>query len=116
MPPSERLSSIGLTRRPDSRNSRASPATRRTGRGHRQGLSDLLPVVRDRLYNPGFEFSNSIKSAAQALCPDVTYGDLDDITDCAWASTVFWQMAGGRGTFRQWVERMSSLRTKAEIR
>jgi hypothetical protein len=36
MPPSERLSSSRLTRRPDPRNSRASPATRRTGRGHRQ--------------------------------------------------------------------------------
>jgi hypothetical protein len=27
-------------------------------------LSDLLPVVRDGLYHPGFEFSNSIKSVA----------------------------------------------------
>jgi hypothetical protein len=59
-------------------------------------LSDPLPVVRDRLYNPGFEFSNSIKSAATALCPDVTYGDLDEIADGASASTAFWQMASGR--------------------
>ena len=51
--------------------------------------------MRDRLYNPGFEFSNSIKSAATALCPDVTYGDLDEIADGASASTAFWQMASG---------------------
>jgi hypothetical protein len=58
-------------------------------------LSDLLPVVRDRLYHPGFEFSNSIKSVAPALCPDVTYDDLDEIADRASASTAFWQMASG---------------------
>ena len=39
-------------------------------------LSDLLPVVRGGLYYPGFEFSNSIKTVAPALCPDVTYDDL----------------------------------------
>ena len=61
-------------------------------------LSDLLPVVRDRLYNPGFEFSNSIfdQERGAALCPDVTYGDLDEIADGASASTAFWQMASGR--------------------
>ena len=42
-------------------------------------LSDLLPVVRDGLYHPGFEFGNSIKSVAPALCPDVTYDDLGEI-------------------------------------
>ena len=52
--------------------------------------------MRDGLYHPGFEFSNSIKSAATALCPDVTYGDLDEIADGASASTAFWQMASGR--------------------
>jgi hypothetical protein len=59
-------------------------------------LSDLLPVVRGGLYHPGFEFSNSIKSVAPALCPDVTYDDLDEIADGASASTAFWQMASGR--------------------
>jgi hypothetical protein len=59
-------------------------------------LSDLLPVVRDGLYHPGFEFSNSIKSVASALCPDVTYDDLDEIADGTSASTAFWQMASGR--------------------
>jgi hypothetical protein len=55
-------------------------------------LSDLLPVVRDGLYHPGFEFSNSIKSVAPALC----YDDLDEIADGTSASTAFWQMASGR--------------------
>jgi hypothetical protein len=54
-------------------------------------LSDLLPVVRDGLYHPGFEFSNSIKSVAPALCPDATYDDLDEIADGASASMAFWQ-------------------------
>jgi Domain of unknown function(DUF2779) len=39
-------------------------------------LSDLLPVVRSGIYHPGFEFSNSIKNVAPALCPDVIYDDL----------------------------------------
>jgi hypothetical protein len=59
-------------------------------------LADLLPVVRGGLYYPGFEFSNSIKTVAPALCPDVTYDDLDQVADGAAASTAFWLMASGR--------------------
>jgi hypothetical protein len=59
-------------------------------------LSDLLPVVQRGVYHPAFEFSGSIKSAAPALCPDVTYDDLDQIADGAAASTAFWIMAAGR--------------------
>jgi uncharacterized protein DUF2779 len=59
-------------------------------------LLDLLPVVRRDLYHPGFEFSNSIKNVAPALCPDVTYDDLDDIADGMATSTAFWLMASGR--------------------
>ena len=62
-------------------------------------LADLLPIVRSGVYHPGFRFSNSIKTAAPALCPDVTYDDLDEIADGAAASTAFWLMAmrtGGR--------------------
>lgn len=59
-------------------------------------LSDLLPVVRAGLYHPGFEFSNSIKNVAPALCPDVTYDDLDEIADGTAASTAFWLMASGQ--------------------
>jgi hypothetical protein len=59
-------------------------------------LSDLLPIVRGGLYHPGFEFSSSIKNVAPALCPDVTYDDLDEIADGTAASTAFWLMASGR--------------------
>jgi len=59
-------------------------------------LADLLPVVRGGLYHPRFEFSNSIKTVAPALCPDITYDDLDDISDGTSASTAFWLIASGR--------------------
>ena len=59
-------------------------------------LSDLLPVVRGGLYHPGFEFSNSIKAVAPALCPDVTYDDVDEVANGTAASRAFWLMASGR--------------------
>jgi hypothetical protein len=69
----------------------AKPITGIVGR-----LSDLLPVVRGGVYHSGFEFSNSIKSVAPALCPDVTYDNLGEIADGTSASTAFWIMASGR--------------------
>jgi hypothetical protein len=72
------------------------PDLRRPVAGIVKRLSDLLPVVRDGLYHPGFEFSNSIKSVAPALCSDVTYDDLDEIADGTSASMAFWLMAIGR--------------------
>ncbi len=65
-------------------------------RGIIRRLADLLPVVRSAIYHPNFDFSSSIKTAAPALCPDVTYDDLDDIADGGAASTAFWLMANGR--------------------
>jgi hypothetical protein len=59
-------------------------------------LSDLLPVVRRCVYHPKFDFSSSIKVAAPALCPDVTYDDLEEIADGNAASTAFLLMARGR--------------------
>jgi predicted RecB family nuclease len=59
-------------------------------------LADLLRVVRSSIYHPSFDFSASIKTAAPALCPDVTYDDLDDVADGGAASTAFWLMASGR--------------------
>lgn len=73
-------------------------------------LSDLLPVVRGGLYYPGFEFSNSIKTVAPALCPDVTYDDLDQVADGAAASTAFWLMASGRADAETSVRLRRSLR------
>ena len=59
-------------------------------------LADLLPIVRSAVYHPKFDFSSSIKTAAPALCPDVTYDDLDEVADGGAASTAFWLMASGR--------------------
>jgi Domain of unknown function(DUF2779) len=59
-------------------------------------LVDLLPVVRGCVYHPDFDFSSSIKAAAPALSPDVTYDDLEEIADGNSASTAFWLMASGR--------------------
>jgi len=59
-------------------------------------LVDLLPVVRSCVYHPEFDFSSSIKVAAPALCPDVTYDDLEEIADGNAASTAFWLIASGR--------------------
>ena len=59
-------------------------------------LSDLLPVVRSSVYHRDFGFSNSIKSVAPALCPDVRYDDLKGVADGEAASTAYWLMASGR--------------------
>jgi hypothetical protein len=58
-------------------------------------LADLLPIVRSGVYHPKFDFSNSIKTAALALCLDVRYDDLA-IADGNAASSAFWLMASGR--------------------
>ena len=59
-------------------------------------LADLLPIVRSAVYHPKFDFSSSIKTAAPALCSDVTYDDLDEVADGGAASTAFWLMASRR--------------------
>jgi hypothetical protein len=58
-------------------------------------LVDLLPIVRGAVYFPEFEFNNSIKSVAPALCPGFGYDDLEDIADGAAASAAFLQLASG---------------------
>jgi hypothetical protein len=61
-------------------------------------LVDLLPIVRSAVYFPEFDFSNSIKSVAPALCPGFSYDDLDGVADGGAASVAFWQLASGRIT------------------
>ena len=75
-----------------------------------QRLSDLMPVVQGGLYHPGFEFSASIKSAAPALCSDITYDDLGEISDGASASAAFWLMASGRADAKTSAHLRRSLR------
>jgi len=69
-------------------------------------LADLLPVVRSAIYFPAFGFSNSIKSVAPALCPDVTYEDLEDIADGATAAATFLQIASGEITRPEDIDRL----------
>ena len=40
-------------------------------------LQDLLPVVRDHVYHPGFNGSFGLKSVAPSLVPGLTYGALE---------------------------------------
>lgn len=58
-------------------------------------LLDLLPIVRGGVYFPAFQFSNSIKSVAPALCEGFGYDDLEDVADGIAASAVFVQLASG---------------------
>lgn len=47
----------------------------------RARLVDLLPVVREHVYHPGFGGSFSLKSVAPALAPGFGYDDLEEIAD-----------------------------------
>jgi hypothetical protein len=68
----------------------AEPLTAIIGR-----LTDLLPVIRNAIYFPSAGFSNSIKAVGPALCPDLTYDDLEDIADGGTAAAAFLQLAAG---------------------
>jgi hypothetical protein len=52
-----------------------------------QRLADFLPVVRGGVDHPDFDFSAPITAVAPALCPDVTYADLQEIAGGDTAST-----------------------------
>jgi hypothetical protein len=69
-------------------------------------LVDLLPIVRSSVYLPEFQFSNSIKSVAPALCPGFGYNDLEDVADGGAASAAFLQLASGYLTVPEEVDRL----------
>lgn len=75
-----------------------------------QRLAVLLPLVRGGVYHLDFDFSASIKTAAPALCPDVTYDDLQEIADGGTASTAFCLMASGRADAKTSTRLRRSLR------
>jgi hypothetical protein len=58
-------------------------------------LADLLPIVRSAIYHPDFQFSNSIKQVAPALCPGFGYDDLEGIADGSAAAAAFAELASG---------------------
>ena len=55
------------------------------------GMVDMLKLVRENYYHPGFNGSYSLKSVAPILVPDLDYTDMD-IQDGASASTAYLQM------------------------
>src|SRR5262249_9863532 len=61
-------------------------------------LVDLLPIVRNAIYFPQFGFSNSIKSVAPVLCPNLGYDDLESIADGGAACAAFLKLASGHVT------------------
>lgn len=50
---------------------------------------DLLPVARDHYYHPSQQGSWSIKAVLPALCPELSYGDLDGVQDGGMAMDAF---------------------------
>lgn len=57
-------------------------------------LKNLLPVIEDHVYHPGFRGSFSIKKVLPALVPDLSYAGLD-VADGDTAITRFARMARG---------------------
>jgi len=49
-------------------------------------LVDLLPIVRGHVYHPLFQGSFSIKKTLPALCPNLSYADLESVHDGLTAS------------------------------
>ena len=58
-----------------------------------QRLRDLLPVVRENMYDAAFRGSFSLKAVAPALAPEVTYDDLDAIAAGSAAATAMIRIA-----------------------
>ena len=44
-------------------------------------IEDLLPIARNYYYHPRQNGSWSIKAVLPAVCPDLTYSDLDGVQD-----------------------------------
>ncbi|PCI41451.1 MAG: hypothetical protein COB46_03535 [Rhodospirillaceae bacterium] len=58
-------------------------------------LADLLPITRGYIYLRDFGGSFSIKAVAPALSPDLTYDDLELVSDGGAASTTFTRLTSG---------------------
>lgn len=49
--------------------------------GINQRIVDLLPIARNRYYHPSQHGSWSLKAVLPAICPDLSYGDLEEVQD-----------------------------------
>ena len=52
-------------------------------------IVDLEPIARRRYYHPGQHGSWSLKAVLPALCPDLSYGDLDGVKDGGMAQAAY---------------------------
>ena len=52
-------------------------------------IVDLEPIARRRYYHPRQHGSWSLKAVLPALCPDLSYGDLDGVRDGGMAQTAY---------------------------
>jgi hypothetical protein len=59
----------------------------------RRRLVDLLPIVRQHVYHPGFQGSFSLKAVGPALVPGFGYGDLEGVSEGSAASAAFVKIA-----------------------
>jgi hypothetical protein len=66
-------------------------------------LWDLLPVIREHYYHPGFRGSYSMKAVLPAVIPSLAYGDLA-IQDGGQAANAYYRLAFVE---RDWIEQVS---------
>lgn len=64
-------------------------------------LVDMLPIVRGNFYHPDLRDSFSIKSVAPALAPQVSYDDLESISNGTAAMAAFEQIVQGLPTVEE---------------
>lgn len=81
------------------------PRLRRQLLALNERVVDLLPVAREHYYHPSQQGSWSIKAVLPALCPDLSYGDLDGVQDGGMAMDAY----------REAVAPQTSKARKAEI-
>jgi predicted RecB family nuclease len=62
-------------------------------------LVDLLPLVRNHIYDPAFHGSFSLKKVLPVLVPELTYADLE-IADGAAATLELWKLVFEPGSYR----------------
>lgn len=70
------------------------PRLARALRALNERVVDLLPVAREHYYHPSQQGSWSIKAVLPALCPDLSYGDLDGVQDGGMAMDAYLEAVG----------------------
>jgi hypothetical protein len=74
----------------------------------RKRIVDLLPLIRDHVYDPEFHGSFSLKSVLPALVPGLGYDDLE-ITDGGVASLAYTEMQATLTARKRWIALRAAL-------